>query len=159
MKRIYNTITKTTVWRGIAFTIDGVPQTVDLPLIMLEEVVLPDPVFNPLEETLVRISRADITSMQWIDEATVRPLTQDELAAAARKVWKTSSDYLLEFEFSEMAAIELSQNPTIATLRLLMASWDGEVWSDDPRVLAGLQELVLVGILTQERANEILSKD
>lgn len=88
----------------------------------------------------------------------VRIMTQQEQAAAARKVWKTSGDYLTEFTFEEMAAISLSQNPTIAALRLLLASWAGEVWSDDQRVKIGLDALVKEGIIDVERQATILSK-
>ena len=159
MKRIYDTIKETTLWRGVEYTIDGVPQTVDPPLVMLTETKLPDPTFDPAIEALVRGSRADVLNELWVEEATVRQLTADEIAAAARKVWPTSADYLIEFTFEEMAVISLSQDPTIAASRLLMASWAGEVWSDDPRVLAGIEALITQGIISQARANEILSKD
>jgi hypothetical protein len=85
-------------------------------------------------------------------------LTADELAAAARKVWATSARYLTEFNLQEMAAISLSPDPTIAALRLLMSSWDGEVWSDDPRVIAGLDALEANQIIDATRRSEILSQ-
>jgi hypothetical protein len=56
-----------------------------------------------------------------------------------------------------MAAISLSTDPTIAALRLLLASWDGEVWSDDPRVIAGLDALEVANIISATRRAEILA--
>jgi len=35
-----------------------------------------------------------------------------------------------------------SSDPTIAALRLLLASWAADVWSDDPRIQLGLAKLV-----------------
>lgn len=95
----------------------------------------------------------------WVqDNWIIADKTADELAADARKVWETSARYVLEFSLQEMAAISLSTNPTIAALRLLMASWDGEVWSDDPRVIAGLNELENESIIDAGRKLEILAK-
>lgn len=88
----------------------------------------------------------------------VRIMTQQEQTAAARKVWKTSGDFLTEFTFDEMAKISLSQNPTIAAMRLLLASWAGEVWSNDQRVKIGLDALVEEGIIDVQRQVTILSK-
>lgn len=94
----------------------------------------------------------------WIqDQWVVIDKSPEELAADARKVWATSARYLLEFTLPEMAAISLSTDPTIAALRLLMASWDGEVWSDDPRVVAGLDALEANGIIDAARRAEVLS--
>lgn len=91
------------------------------------------------------------------DEWIITDKTAEELAADARKVWATSARYLVEFTMPEMAAISLSTDPTIAALRLLMASWDGEVWSDDPRVVAGLDALEAQGIIGETRRSEILA--
>ena len=131
----------------------GVPdgQTV-VPLIKLPKPVV-DPLTQKAEPFLAWAS--DKVERSWV----LLSLSPEEQAAAARKVWPTSADYLIEFTFQEMAAISLSQDPTIAALRLLLASWAGEVWSDDPRVLAGIEALITQGIISQARADEILSKD
>jgi hypothetical protein len=39
-----------------------------------------------------------------------------------------------------------------------MSSWDGEVWSDDPRVIAGLDALELNEIIDEDRRAEILAR-
>jgi hypothetical protein len=94
----------------------------------------------------------------WVqDEWVITDKTAEELAADARKVWATSARYLVEFTLPEMAAISLSTDPTIAALRLLLASWDGEVWSDDPRVVSGLDALEAAGIIDATRRAEILA--
>lgn len=93
----------------------------------------------------------------WVqDQWVIVDKTPEELAAEVRKVWPTSARYLVEFNLAEMAAISLSTDPTIAALRLLLASWDGEVWSDDPRVVAGLDALESNGIIDAARRAEIL---
>jgi hypothetical protein len=92
---------------------------------------------------------------QW----SVTDKTPEELAADARKVWPTSAKYLLEFTLPEMSAISLSEDPTIAALRLLLATWDTEVWSDDPRVVAGLDAIQAAGIIDAARRAQILAKD
>jgi hypothetical protein len=158
MKRIYNTETEETLWRGDEYLIDGQPGVITAPLILLTETRLPDPQFDPATEALVSSSRVDLEDLFWIDEATVRQLTSEELAALARKVWQNNARYLAEFTFTEMAQISLSPDPTIAALRLLLASWDGEVWSDDPRVIAGLDALELNEIIDEDRRAEILAK-
>jgi hypothetical protein len=92
---------------------------------------------------------------QWVAAA----LTADELAARARKTWPTAAAFLDEFSMPELAEISLSTDPTTAALRLLILSWGGDVWSDDPRISAGLDQLVSVGIISQSRREEIVSKN
>lgn len=75
--------------------------------------------------------------------------TAEEIADAARKKWANAAEFLGEFSLEQMAAISLSTNPTIAALRLLLASWPSDVWSDDPRILLGLDQLVADGILSE----------
>ena len=90
----------------------------------------------------------------WI----VENKTVEELAADARKSWDNSSMFIQEFTLTEMAAISLSQDPTVAALRLLLSTWFGEVWSDDPRVQSGLSALISSGIINEARRDEILAK-
>lgn len=73
-----------------------------------------------------------------------------------RKIWKNSAEFLSDFELTELAQIELSTDPTIAALRLILASWSGEVWGDDPRIQLGINKLVELGIITEERKGIIL---
>ncbi len=91
---------------------------------------------------------------QWV----VENKSEEELAADARKSWDNSSMFVQEFTLTEMAAISLSQDTTVAALRLLLSTWFGEVWSDDPRVQSGLLALINSGIINEARRDEILAK-
>jgi hypothetical protein len=91
---------------------------------------------------------------QWVSVA----LTADELAALARKTWPNAAAFLSEFSLPELAAISLSTDPTIAALRLLLASWAADVWSDDPRIQLGLAKLVETGIIDEAGKAAILAK-
>jgi hypothetical protein len=75
-----------------------------------------------------------------------------------RKIWLNSAAFLAEFTMPELAAVELSTDPTIAALRLLLASWPADIYSDDPRIIGGLSALVAAGIITEARRGEILAK-
>lgn len=77
------------------------------------------------------------------------------LPPAGRKVWPTVAAFLREFSMPELAAIALSTNPTIAALRLVLASWPGQVWSDNEQIQIGLDALVSTGIIDQSRRDEI----
>lgn len=91
---------------------------------------------------------------EWI----TAPLTPEEIAAAVRKTWSNAAMFLGEFSMPELAAISLSLDPTIAALRLLLASWPADVWSDDPRIIGGLAALVAAGIIDPARRGEIVAK-
>jgi hypothetical protein len=91
---------------------------------------------------------------QWVST----PRTDEELAALARKTWPNAALFLSEFNMPELAAISLSLDHTIAALRLLLASWPADIYSDDPRIIGGLSALVAVGIITEARRKEILAK-
>lgn len=73
------------------------------------------------------------------------------------KIWPNSQAFLSEFTMQEMAAIALSTDQTIAALRLLLSVWFSEVHSNDPRVTTGLDKLVELNIITEDRKNEILA--
>lgn len=101
------------------------------------------------------------------DDAELKPGTMLESDALAQgyswrpiteaKRWQNVQEFMTEFTMPEKGAIALSMDPTIAALRLELTTWLSEVHSDDPRVVAGLDKLVELGILTTERKNTILS--
>jgi hypothetical protein len=108
---------------------------------------------------LVEISGED---RRAIFEATYdenAPLLAEREAHAARKTWPNAAAFLNEFSMPELAAISLSTDPTVAALRLLLASWPSDVWSDDPRIIMGLGALVSAGIIDETRSAEIVAKD
>lgn len=107
------------------------------------------------------LSGDNYATLQWIGPG--EPPTLEELEAAwaqleARKIWHTVADFWAEFSDAEKLAIAGSTIPGIRLLHEELRMWRGEVWSDDPKVQAGLTGLVAVGILTESRKTEILTK-
>ncbi len=100
-----------------------------------------------------RTPRFDALAGEWV----VEPLSAEELAAAARKVWPDAARFWAEFNDTEKLAIIESTVPGILLLREELRLWRGEVWSDDPRVTQGLAGLVAVGILSESRKQNLLS--
>lgn len=160
MKRIYNTETDTTLWRGETYLVDGQPATVEPPLVLLTEVERPDPVYEATTHRLERVAPyADLDAGEWVIRSTVAvSLTEDELAALARKTWPNAAAFLAEFTMPELAAVSLSTDPTVSALRLLLLAWPADVWSDDPRIVMGLTALVSAGIINETRKAEIIAK-
>jgi hypothetical protein len=107
------------------------------------------------------LSGNDYADLQWIGPG--EPPTMGELEAAwaqleAHKIWHTAADFWAEFSDAEKLAIASSTIPGIRLLHEELRMWRGEVWSDDPKVHQGLSGLVAVGILTESRKTEILTK-
>ena len=73
------------------------------------------------------------------------------------KVWGNVQEFMAEFTMPEKAAIALSTDPTVAALRLELSTWLSEVHSNDPRVIAGLDKLVELEIITETRRTEIIT--
>ena len=93
-------------------------------------------------------------------EALIERWTDAMLAsqpASNRKTWPNAAEFLGEFALPQLAAISLSTDPTIAALRLLLAAWPGEVWSDDPQIQAGMAALAAAKILTADESAKILT--
>lgn len=100
------------------------------------------------------------------DDAELKPGTMLESDAIAQgftwqpasnvKIWTNVQAFMAEFTMPEKAQIALSMDPTVAALRLELTTWLSDVHSDDPRVVAGLDKLAELGILTTERKNTIL---
>jgi hypothetical protein len=164
MKRIINTTTLETVWRGSEYLVDGIPATVDPPLYLLTDATRPAPAYDAATHRLQSNAPfANLGSGEWVTSSyDVVDLTSDEIAEnaiiVARKTWPNAAAFLGEFTMSELSAISLSLDPTIAALRFLLASWPADVWSDDPRIIMGLDALETAGIITEARRGEIVAK-
>lgn len=99
----------------------------------------------------------------WVDTVQVKP-TEAEVNAAIAEIeseptpyiWSNAQDFISEFSPTELAAIALSSDPTIAGLRFKLSTWFSAVWSTDPLVLAGMQALVSANIISETRKNDIL---
>jgi len=84
---------------------------------------------------------------------TVRNKTTDEL----RKVW-TAYEFLNRFTYSERAAYrQAAKTDDLIADFMSLAQAAQEIISDDLMTVQGMDYLVSVGILTQQRRDEILS--
>lgn len=101
------------------------------------------------------------------DDAEVTPGTMLESDAidqgltwapmSTAQIWRNVQSFMEAFTPAEKAAIELSTDPTIAFLRLELTTWLTEVHPTDPRVIAGLDKLVELCVISAERRTEILA--
>jgi hypothetical protein len=85
MKRIYNTSTLRTVWRGSDYLVDGIPATVEPPLYLLAETTRPAPDYDAASHRLQSIpAHADLAAGEWVTNShDVVALTSDEIAENA----------------------------------------------------------------------------
>jgi len=124
--------------------------------------------FNTTMKRIAHISNGYITNVSLAtDDAELNPGTMLEAEALAQgltwapvataPIWPNVQSFMAAFTMPEKAAIELSTDATIAALRLELTTWLTEVHPTDPRVIAGLDKLVELGILTSERRSEILA--
>lgn len=90
--------------------------------------------------------------------AALAQVAAEQALAASRKIWPTVADFYAEFTPTEKYLIQSSVIPSIVVARGDLAMWRGDVWSDNPNVLAGLDAMVEAGVITKERKTEILTK-
>lgn len=74
------------------------------------------------------------------------------------KIWLSRVEFWNEFTMQEKIAIASSTSDMVKFFFAELTIWNGEVWSDDPRVQQGLDLLVSEQIITSERKQQILSK-
>lgn len=73
------------------------------------------------------------------------------------KIWSNAQTFMAEFTTDEKAGIANSTDTTVAALRLEISTWFSQVYSNDPRVIAGLNKLVELDIITEARKAEIIT--
>ena len=91
-----------------------------------------------------------------------RPPVPEEIqaernAAASIKQWPNVQSFMAEFLPEEIHAIANSAIPEVITSRFLLSTWLGHVVSNDPRITQGLDILLHVGIITNERRQQIIT--
>lgn len=79
-----------------------------------------------------------------------------QIPPPTRRVWQTAADFWESFTLPEQVAVSASDIPAVRALVVSLSVWQAEMWSDDARVQAGFHALIQSGLLTAERANEIL---
>lgn len=97
--------------------------------------------------------------LEWSETEVRRKWQQGEpTREELRKIWRDGEHFLDSFTLQEQAAISLSTEPIVAALRLKLCARKAAIWSDDELTILGVNALIATGIITQERANEILTK-
>jgi hypothetical protein len=115
---------------------------------IFDVIQLPEPFYNPSTQYLSTTESIDTTSKTVTRGWQVIDLPD-------YKIWANAQDFMAEFTTPEKADIAVSVDPTIASLRLELSTWFSEIYANDYRVIAGLNRMVQLNILTETRKNEI----
>lgn len=92
-------------------------------------------------------------------EAPVQPAVQPSLDTVTGKSW-SAFDFTRRLTIQEHAAIIASTDPLVKAFhdRLSIAAAEGRrIYANDPDTVAGFQYMASIGILTADRAAEILA--
>lgn len=103
----------------------------------------------------------DLPSMPDLEDALKEHIEIEEKkykAQLSRKTWDNSASFLAEFDMMELASMSLSTDPIVAAMRLLLSTWAGPLWNDDPRVIMGINSLVGAKIISEEKGVKIMSR-
>jgi hypothetical protein len=114
----------------------------------------PQPTIDPLTQWVEATETIDVPA-----KIVTRDWQIHDIPVPNFKIWANVQEFMAEFTMPEKAAIALSIDPTIAGLRLELSTWLSEVYSNDARVIAGLDKLVELEIITETRRIEIITKD
>lgn len=122
-----------------------------------KEQILADLLADPRYSTMIKMVNGEPVAMS--DDERLRTLNEwvDAEFEQQVKKWLNVEDFMAEFTMPEKAQIALSEDPTIATLRFELTTWLSAVHADDPRVVMGLNKLVELDIISEQRKTEITS--
>lgn len=110
-----------------------------------------------------RVNGEEYSGLIWIADGTGggKPTYAEILAAwspiAGRKVWPNAMEFWNEFTDQEKQAVTTSEDTLIKLVLEELRLSRGEIWSDDPRLGAGLDAAIAAQIITTERKIEILT--
>lgn len=83
--------------------------------------------------------------------------TAEEIAAESVKRWPSKAEFWAEFTDTEKAAILTSDDIDVKMLDKELTMWSGVIIATDSRVVAGLDKLTQLNIITESRRTEILA--
>ncbi len=139
MKRIFNTKTRATIWRGETYTVDGNPATVEPPLYLLTDVQREQPIYDEATQRLESLApHADLNSLEWVTlswqivDLTAEELTAKQRAtqrAALRAQWDSLPAYIKgpyrpEFEAANRLLDEGDDESAVAMIQYASAKPD-----------------------------------
>ncbi len=110
-----------------------------------------------------RMNGEEYPGLIWIQdgEGGGKPTYAEILAGwetiTARKVWSNAMEFWNEFTDQEKQSVATSEDTLIKLVLEELRLSRGEIWSDDPRLGAGLDAAIAAQIITAERKIEILS--
>ena len=112
---------------------------------------------DPANATLTKMQNGVITPMNSDERRDILAQWADEMHKSRIKKWPDVQAFMAAFTSAEKAAIGLSTDPVIASLRVELSSWSSTVIATDSRVVAGLDRLEQLSIIDSERRSEIES--
>jgi len=83
MNRIVNTETGLSTWRGEEYLVDGRPGLVEPPLVIMQEIDLGPPSYNPANQAIHRTE--GIVGGSWVATYSIVPIVPSEVSAGRAK--------------------------------------------------------------------------
>jgi hypothetical protein len=122
-----------------------------------QDQILAELLADPQHATMTKMLNGELVPMS--EDERLQTLTEwaESQSQHQIKIWQDVQQFMAEFTMPEKAQIAMSTDPTIAALRFELTTWLSNVCADDARVIAGLNKLVELGIITEERKTEILN--
>lgn len=102
------------------------------------------------------LANGETVTEQQLSEAFAQH-EEARIAAESVRHWPNVQSFMAEFLPSETHAIANSTIPEVITSRFLLSTWLGHVVSNDPLITQGLDILLHVGIITNERRQQIIT--
>ena len=88
---------------------------------------------------------------QWI----ISDKTAEEIAAQTAKSWPSKAEFWAEFSDAEKVGILTSNDLSIRMLDKELTMWSGIILATDARVVAGLDKLIELDIISEARRTNI----
>jgi len=109
--------------------------------------------FTPVNPNFVVLDPEEVCYVSWVFDSNATPRFKEPIAVQS---W-TAYQFLLRFTAEERAAFRAAAltDPMVADFQQL-AQAAQEVINNDPMTIAGMNYLVSVNLLTEQRKNEIL---
>lgn len=113
---------------------------------------------DPANAVLTKLVNGQSASLTAVERERVMRGWAESIYHQQVKIWPDDRAFWDAFTPQEKVAISMSADESIAYLRMELLTWTGAVHANDARVVAGLNRLEQVGILTPQRRQEVVTK-